>query len=244
MGAAKITNGTRASGHDVATAIPLTTTTNQYTDPGAAVFDFGGTPFQAGYLYVQNASAFVSLKVGNSLGNADWQTELPYSPTLIPLLAGEATPWRRTTGPDLIYGVRARSLATGTPAVVYGGAFQPGEATSLPSNQLTGTVTPSGGVVPGVSLINGVTGIVTATGAITAGTGFSVVHSGTGVYDITFTPNLSVRPVIVGNAMGGTNGLAIPAGPPTAVGFEMTIIRSDTGATQDAAFDFIAIIPQ
>lgn len=129
-------------------SIPLTTTTNNYSDPGAAVFDFGGTGYSSGYFYVQNASCYISLKTGSSQGAANWQAELPYSPTLIPLGGGEPTLWRRNTGPDLIYGVRARSLVAGVPGVVYGGMFQPGEATSLPSNQLSGTITPGGGVIP------------------------------------------------------------------------------------------------
>lgn len=228
----------------MAVAIPLTSTTDSYDNANAAVFDFGGTPFQAGYLYVQNASAFVSLRVGNSLGSANWQTELPYSPTLIPLLAGDATPWRRTTGPDLIYGVRARSLMPGTPAVVYGGAFQPGEATSLPSNQLTGTVTPGGGIMPGVSMINGITGAVDGpTGTVIAGTGFTVNHSATGTYIVTFTPALSVAPIVLEDARGGS-AISSSHSTPTNSTVTFFFFTSTTGAPLDADFDFICIIPQ
>ena len=104
----------------MAIAIPLTSTTTNYTDPGAAVFDFGGTPYSTGYLYVQNAGAYISLKTANAQGSATWGAEFATNTALVPLAGGTAS-LARPNGPDRIYGVRARSLAAGIPAVIYGG---------------------------------------------------------------------------------------------------------------------------
>ncbi|MEI8051620.1 MAG: hypothetical protein WCI12_09320 [Actinomycetes bacterium] len=128
-------------------AIPLTSTTDNYSDPGAAVFDFGGTPYSGGYLYVQNAGAYVSLKTAQAQGSSTWGPEFATNTALIPLAGGADTRYR-PNGPDRIYGVRCRSLLAGTAAIVYGGVFQEGEAGLIPSNQIGGTITPSGGIIP------------------------------------------------------------------------------------------------
>ena len=227
----------------MALSIPLTTTTNLFTDPGAAVFDFGGTAYSSGYLYIQNASCYVSLKTGSSQGAANWQAELPYSPTLIPLGGGEPTLWRRNTGPDLIYGVRARSLVPGVPGVIYGGMFQPGEATSLPSNQLSGTITSGGGVVPPVSGINGLTGYVSAAGTILSGSGFTVAFSPPGVYTITYTTAFTALPIVVATvALGG--GVGIEVKNPTSGGCEIDTFQTNTTNAQNSAFYFFAVAAQ
>lgn len=45
-------------------AIPQTTTTPNYTDAGAAVFDFGGTGYYLLYFYVMNAGVYLSFRRG------------------------------------------------------------------------------------------------------------------------------------------------------------------------------------
>lgn len=180
----------------MAVSIPLTSTTDLYTSPAAAVFDFGGTPYTTGYLWVQNAGVFVSLKRGSSQGATDWTPDFPTGPALVPLVGG-APSLGRPNGPDRIFGVRARSLAVGVPAVVYGGVFQDGETAVIPSTQASGTITTGGVVTPAGTAM---TGFVNSNGTIAGGTGFSVVKGAAGIYTVNYTtafssiPNIQVTP--------------------------------------------------
>ena len=227
----------------MAISIPLTSTTDLYTDAGAAVFDFGGTPYAAGYLYVQNAGAYVSLKTANAQGSATWGPEFPTNTALIPL-AGGAPSLARPNGPDRIYGVRARSLVAGTPAVIYGGVFQEGEAAVLPSNQVAGTISTSGTITPpSTSALNGLTGAVSAIGAVVSGSGFTVAHPATGKYVITATSPLAAAPIVVATA-NNQYVVAQTVGAITTTTFTVWLIDGGSASLTDQPWNFLAIVPQ
>jgi hypothetical protein len=228
----------------VAISIPLTSTTNLYSDAGAAVFDFGGTPYAAGYLFVQNAGAYVSLKTANAQGSATWGPEFATNTALVPLAGGTAS-LARPNGPDRIYGVRARSLAAGVPAVVYGGVFQEGEAAVLPSNQVGGTITTSGTIVQPVTGINGLTGYVNTAGTVISGTGFTVTPIIAGVYQINIAPALSAAPVVVATPSNSGGGTAVDAqvGLTSTASFQVAL-RDAAGSLVNCGFNFLAIVPQ
>lgn len=89
-----------------------------------------------------------------------------------------------------------------------------------------------------------VTGLVTAAGAIGAGTGFSVVKSGTGQYDITFTPSspFAIVPNVLASAEGaGGYGIDIPSAQLTAAGFRVLTFTTTTAAQVDCQFNFLAV---
>lgn len=227
----------------MAIAIPLTSTTTNYTDAGAAVFDFGGTPYSSGYLYVQNAGAYISLKTANAQGSATWGAEFPTNTALIPL-AGGAPSLARPNGPDRIYGVRARSLVAGTPAVIYGGVFQEGEAAVLPSNQVAGTISTSGTITPpSTSALNGLTGAVSAAGAILSGSGFTVAHPATGKYVVTATSPLGAAPIVVATA-NSQYCVIQTVGAITTTTFTIWTIDGSTANLTDFPWNFLAVVPQ
>jgi len=226
----------------VAISIPLTSTTDLYTDAGAAVFDFGGTPYAAGYLFVQNAGVYLSLKTANAQGSATWGPEFATNTALVPLAGGTAS-LARPNGPDRIYGVRARSLLAGTPAVVYGGVFQEGEAAVLPSNQIGGTITTTGKITNPTTL-NGIIARINSDGTIDAGNNFTCSRTSLGQYQIVFTAGFfSVSPnVTVGS--NSLNNVGVSTSFPTVNGFSVTAFNISTGAPQDVRFSFDAIVPQ
>ncbi len=95
--------------------IPLTSTTQAFAAPPAgAEFDFGGTGYAVAFFYVMNAAVNLSLKTGAVQGSSNWGPEFPVPPSSLTLSAGGAT-GHRPYGSELIFGVRARTLATGLP---------------------------------------------------------------------------------------------------------------------------------
>jgi microcystin-dependent protein len=182
----------------VAYSIPLTNTTTNYTDAGAAIFDFGGTPYSIGYLFVQNAGAYISLKTANAQGSATWGPDFATNASLVPL-AGGTNSLARPNGPERIYGVRCRSLVAGTPAVVYGGVFQEGEAAVLPSNQVGGTININGQIT-NPSSVN--TGTITAFAGSVAPSGWLVCDGS--ALDSTADTSLAALFSVIGTLYGGT----------------------------------------
>lgn len=98
-------------------------------------------------------------------------------------------------------------------------------------------------------LLNGnriVRGIVSSAGAIEEGTGFTVSHSGTGDYTITFSPAFSDVPSVV---TGPGSDAAISASkifagtPVTASAARVITFVASTGAVANGQFHFIAIGP-
>ncbi len=83
-----------------------------------------------------------------------------------------------------------------------------------------------------------VAGSVGSTGTITQGSGFSVVHSGTGVYAVTFTTAFSAAPVVVVTPVTSGSRFA-GVSTQSASGFTAQLANL-AGTATDQAFNFIA----
>lgn len=139
--------------------IPNTTTTALESDAGAALFPGptpGLTPFAAGYVFVANNPAQISIARGATAGTAGWTPYAAIAPTMIPFSTDRAgvDPLVGRYKADYIWGFKALDAIAGTHAQVFGAFFQPGEAGFIPSNQFSGTVTPSGGFTPGSTFLD------------------------------------------------------------------------------------------
>lgn len=120
-------------GAGVSYVIPPTVTTDSYTSPNPATFDFNNTPYSWGYLNVSDNPIYVSLLVGSGQGQASgWSADYPVHGSFVPVSSGSG---RRTN--DVIMGVKARSLTAGQAATISGAFYQPGEVGIVPG--VTGT---------------------------------------------------------------------------------------------------------
>lgn len=99
------------------------------------------------------------------------------------------------------------------------------------------------GKIPARLLPGNLTGIIAANGTITAGSGFTVNHSGTGVYVLTFSPALSATPVFVPFAFGGNTAEITVAATVSAVTINV-LSGSLAGSLTDGVWNFYAVIPQ
>jgi hypothetical protein len=93
---------------------------------------------------------------------------------------------------------------------------------------------------PEVLLI--IRGVVRFDGVILAGTGFSVVHTGTGAYTLTFSPSFSDMPAVVVSVQHGVAQMATTSSVSSTTAFVGTWNAS--GAASDQYFHFIAMGPQ
>ncbi len=89
------------------------------------------------------------------------------------------------------------------------------------------------------SSTSSVSGSVGSTGTITQGSGFSVVHSGTGVYAVTFTTAFSAAPVVVVTPVTSGSRFA-GVSTQSASGFTAQLANS-AGTATDQAFNFAAV---
>lgn len=214
--------------------IPNTTTVATEQTAGFQSFppDAGAlTPFSAGYLFVANASAQVSIRKGPQAPGV-WTPYALVSPTLIPLSTDRGG--RKT--PDYIWGVKALDAAAGTHAQIFGALFQAGEAGFVPSAQFGGTIAASGAFTPLVPQPV-ITGLVAAGGAIGGGTGFTVAKGGAGTYTVSFTlPFTSFAFPSVTAATSYAVAIVTAAAP---TGFSVLMINF-AGAAADNAFTFVA----
>ena len=87
-----------------------------------------------------------------------------------------------------------------------------------------------------------VRGQVNYLGTILTGTGFTVAHSATGGYTVTFSPAFSGTPVVVATVQHGTAQMATVSSPSSSVVFIDT--WNPDGTASDQYFQFIAIGPQ
>lgn len=87
-----------------------------------------------------------------------------------------------------------------------------------------------------------VTGNISAAGVKQRGSGFTVVHAGTGLYTVTFNPVFTAIPVIVASGSDATGNANTLATSGHAVnGFTVAIWQSNSAGTLvDHAWDFIA----
>ena len=111
-----------------------------------------------------------------------------------------------------------------------GVARQPSPGQGLALNE-TGAIPPA--------LIGTTTGQVTSGGSVTAGTGFTVNHSATGTYAVTFTTPYAAAPTVIANATSVTRTVQITA--QSTSGFTASI-TDHNNAAQDAGFNFVAFV--
>lgn len=180
------------------------------------IFDSNG-----GYYNVQTNPVYAQYAYG-TYGNYFWTPPVP-----IPV------------GPAILQpgtvAVRFRNYTAGSVATVSGALSEKGE----PAVQIT-----SGGVASSSGVrVNGITGSVSSAGAIVAGTGFSVAHPSTGLYQITLSPALSATPIVTALAFIGSGAGYCIMKSVSAVLIEIETVNG-AGTLTDEAFHFVALIPQ
>jgi hypothetical protein len=189
---------------------------NDYTQAAtmADVYDSNG-----GYFTVAGNDVFAQLEYGG-LGQTFWTPEFH-----VPVGNGILQP--STTG------IRFRNYLAGQTGIVSGALSESAE----PAVALT-----AGGNANPVS--NVITGIVDATGAPISGTGFTVVHVGTGLYTINFTSPFANAPAVIATAFPATAANRVVAITATAVSSAgLALYQSNTNTLTDTGFMFQAQAP-
>lgn len=183
---------------------------DQYTNATtlSEVFNSSG-----GYFTIQDNDAYVELQYGG-LGQFYWTNEAP-----VPV--GNGILQAGTTG------VRFRNLTPGLAATVTAALYAEAE----PALIITagGLATPSTGMT--------ITGAVNSTGTVAWGSGFSVAHPSTGVYNVTFTTAFGATPTPVATGGAGNPGVSITNIATT--GMTVNTFNTTSGAASDAMFTFI-----
>lgn len=97
------------------------------------------------------------------------------------------------------------------------------------------------GLSTGLKIIRG---LVTSSGTASTGEGFSSVKNSTGAYTVTFTSAFASAPIVVVTCYGAAQFAIVPSGsnPTTTTCAIQTY--TDSGASSDSAFMFIAIGPR
>lgn len=166
------------------------------------------------------------------------------NPALLQFAVGVVGNWRWTDEREFfsipqsfrvgnVVGVRVRNANAGSVArvlAVLAGGDDPDFQSGMP---FAGILSATGGI----SVTGGLTGIVNANGTIAAGSGFTVNHTGTGVYVITFTNPFTTTPVVLVTpivAVGNAEAFV------TAVSPNSVTIEIFGGAGVDEPFNFIA----
>lgn len=85
-----------------------------------------------------------------------------------------------------------------------------------------------------------VRGIISTTGTITAGTGFTVVHTGTGIYTITFSPVLPSIPSVIPTAANTISATAVVSSTTPTTTTAIINTFNLAGTATDEIFHFIA----
>lgn len=211
--------------------IPNTTATAQFVKWGGSLLANNG------WIFAANGSLDVVILVGPNTGLQSESPGFTIPPGQSPLSQGSD---------EFIHGVliRAGGGVVSTPAQQYSGAlFEAKRASIGAGTPFTGFVSPTGSITPGPSMINGVTGSVDSTGTAILGTGYTSSRSGTGQYNVMFSPALASPPVVTlgpGLLTGGSVDFTIL---PSTTQFAIESF-DDTGSRHDVGFQFIAIIPQ
>ena len=189
------------------------TTSDAYTDSCTISGVYGSS---GGYFSVNGADVYMELLYGEQ-GTQQETREFHVAQGPGSLLSNTS-------------GVRFRSYKTGVPATVSAGIFYPSE----PAITLNGS-----GVLTVAN--NQITGIVLHDGTIGGGTGFTVVHTGTGLYTITYTTPFSSTPVVSLTALytGVIVSMATGQGyPSTATGCTVALLDDGGNYYLDSAFNF------
>lgn len=171
-----------------------------------------------GFFAISGNDAFVRLQKGLQ-GVAEFFGEVHVPQGTGTLLAG-------TTG------ISFRNYQAGQVAVVTAALYYPAEPPLIVSSL---------GTVQAVVTTGLVAGIVNNIGGIVGGSGFSVVHSGTGVYAVSFSTPFSARPAVTVTVDQAASLFVFLTGPSTN-GFTVNLVNASSSPA-DAAFDFHAVVP-
>ena len=171
-----------------------------------------------GYFAVSGNDALVELQYGPQ-GTTQWTGEAQ-----VPVGNGVLDPG--TTG------VRFRNATAGQVAVVTAALYEEAEPRLVITSP--GTVSVSGS-------LSGITGQASAVGGVIAGTGWSCVHTGAGVYTVTFTTPFAAAPDVLVSLgpSGNTQGDIIVFS--TAIGGCVVHVFNGAGTPQDQAWSFLAV---
>lgn len=183
---------------------------DQYTT--AATLE-GIVESSGGYFVVENNQALVQLQYG-ALGSFQFQT----GEAQVPLGNGILQ-----TG---TCGIRFRNAVAGSVAVVTAAIYE---------NVEPALIVTAGGLSTPSTNPTLLTGIVDSAGTILGGTGFTVVHTGTGVYQINFDTPFSAPPVGLVTLRGLGFFQCVTTSP------QMTVTMTNTSAAPtDMGFQFEA----
>jgi hypothetical protein len=206
-----------------------TTTTTNYKN----TIHGGGGYYSGGWLQISNNPVDVLLTASPIAGPRDENQyeSLGILPSLVPILAGTD---------EYVVSIQIRSSNSASPAQVSGNLTAAGRAGLGSGSLLSGTVSPSGSYTP-PTVVNGilVTGTVDANGAILFGTGFSVVHTAPGRYQITYTTPLAAVPAVL---VSPNNDGITAAQQANTTGIQIALDTSSTGIGADIRFTFVSFL--
>jgi hypothetical protein len=151
-----------------------------------------------------------------------------------------ATPFPRPTGvPAVLHGDGSpNGLVYAPQGSIYMRRDNSGASNSLYVKN-SGIESNTGWGVIVVGSINGITGILDPSATILGGTGFTAVHTGVGLYTVTFNTAFAANPVVVVTALSTSDITAVLNGLPATTGFEIATYFA--GALADEYSNFIAI---
>lgn len=136
----------------------------------------------------------------------------------------------------------------------HGAYYQPASTAITTSNiaaqtvsaATTATNSAGTGSIPYTRSENGlriIRGLVSNTGTILEGSGFSVVHAGTGVFTITWTNAFSDIPTVISGISSASSGTCTHVGSESTTGAVVYTWDSVTQGAENSAFNLIAIGP-
>lgn len=235
------------------------TTSDQYSDAATIA---GIYPSNGGSFSILNEPVYASTQTGVP-GNFQWSPDIPISPgTGFTIPAGctgirfrSYTPGAPANVSAWIAGKADAAPQGGTPGKVtltalnflHNGTLVANEQglNLVDANGISWTVSDDAGAQRVDVQASGPTsGLVNADGTIAGGTRFTVNHSATGTYQVTFTSPFSAAPAVLVTLANlpafGSNRNYIPGVSAVTVnGFTLTV-ASPSGVAADAAFNFAA----
>lgn len=211
--------------------LPNTQTANAYPAPnqsGGAQVGLNDV-YASGYFVIANAAALAQYQHGVQ-GQQDFSADIFLPPATYPLIGSKVDP---------LGGIKFKSAVPGVPAQVFGVLYKENESALLAGSEFGAQVSPSGGISAGGAAL---TGTVSSAGAQLAGTGYAVVRSALGTYDITYTTPFPAAPVVLAIVEQTANTPFAIVTLRNAASVRINVIDSVTRASIDAQFSFAVFI--
>jgi hypothetical protein len=116
---------------------------------------------------------------------------------------------------------------------------------SIASRPIQGNFDALLSILGGNRIVRGVVAVAAGGPAsVLEGTGFTVTWNATGTVTITFNPAFADRPSVIVTPVGGARAAVEATGSPASGSqYQVSVFTTNTGASVDAAFHFIAIGP-